>query len=296
MISIIICSVSQEMLANVSLNIEKTIGVPYEIIAFDNSLGKKGICEVYNDGAKKAKFEVLCFMHEDIEYQTNDWGNIVFDIFTKIEKIGVLGVVGSSYKASTPSGWGAEGFEGETTFSNYIQSYKRKNADTELIHHNPGKKDLARVACVDGMWICTTKSIVMKKPFDEKLLKGFHCYDIDFCLNVGQDLDVLVTFDILMRHFSEGSFDEHWLSDTLNVHEKWSSILPKITSEVSKLQQDTIEKRAFKGLIKHFLKENFTLKKIHDTLWSYRKNKKISLLVYIKLHYYAMKFYFQSAK
>lgn len=296
MISIIICSVSEEMLANISLNIEKTIGVPYEIIAYDNSLGKKGICEVYNNGANIAKFEILCFTHEDIEYQTKDWGKIVLDIFYERQNVGIIGVVGSSYKASIPSGWGAEGFEGETTYSNYIQSYKRKNAKTELIHHNPGKENLANVSCVDGMWICTTKSIVMQKPFDEELLKGFHCYDIDFCLNVGQDYDVLVTFNILMRHFSEGSFDKHWLSDTLNIHEKWKNILPKITSDISKSKQEIIEKRAFKSLIKSFYKKNFPLKKVFETLRLYKKDKKISMLLYIKLHYYAFKFYSSNEK
>lgn len=73
MISIIICSKNKDLLKDVSANIELTIGVPYEIIAIENNKGEFGICKAYNDGASKAKYDIFCFMHEDISFETQNW-------------------------------------------------------------------------------------------------------------------------------------------------------------------------------------------------------------------------------
>ena len=73
MISVLICSADNSLLNQVKANIEQTIGVEHEILFFDN-LEKKGICEVYNSLAAQAKFSYLCFVHEDILFQTLNWG------------------------------------------------------------------------------------------------------------------------------------------------------------------------------------------------------------------------------
>jgi len=74
MISIIICSVNTAFLEQVNKNITATIGVPYELLAWDNRDAKKGICEVYNWMASKAQYAYLCFVHEDILFETENWG------------------------------------------------------------------------------------------------------------------------------------------------------------------------------------------------------------------------------
>ena len=59
-------------------------------------LEKKGICEVYNSLAALAKvFIFRCFVHEDILFQTLDWGLSVEDIFSQNPAMGVVGVAGS---------------------------------------------------------------------------------------------------------------------------------------------------------------------------------------------------------
>ena len=77
MISIIISSANSKQLEEVSQNVAQTIGVPYEIISFNNADGSMGICEVYNKGTAKAKYDLLCFMHEDLLFKTMDWGKVV---------------------------------------------------------------------------------------------------------------------------------------------------------------------------------------------------------------------------
>lgn len=291
MISIIIASVKEELLTDVHKNVSETIGTEFEIISVDNSSGIKGLCTIYNEGAGRAKYDILCYMHEDIKFETANWGKVVLKLFTSHLKLGVVGAAGSSYKTLTPSGWGPDAPWGNTIFSNYIQSYKRAVKEEEHFIHNPGNDQLAKVVCVDGMWFCTPKSIALEKRFDEDLLRGFHCYDIDYCLNVGVDYEVCVTFDILINHFSEGNFDEHWLSDTLNIHQKWKSILPKSVFPIDLAYQRRIEKKAFRNYILSLVKGNVGLSEILKEIKNYRSAYFMDRKLYLKLNYYALKYY-----
>src|ERR1700749_695104 len=109
MISVIISSVSPAYLEQVIKNVEDTIGVDHEIIAFDNRDGKKGICEIYNQGIGKARYDILCFMHEDIRILTANWGQAIQKTFNQNPDFGLLGIAGSDYKSLAPSGWNGGG-------------------------------------------------------------------------------------------------------------------------------------------------------------------------------------------
>ena len=62
MISIITCSIKPHEAESLRKNIENTIGVPFEFIAYDNRGTGKGICQVYNECAENARYENLCFI------------------------------------------------------------------------------------------------------------------------------------------------------------------------------------------------------------------------------------------
>lgn len=294
MISIIIASVKKELLHKVVENIGNTIGVEFEVLSVDNSDSTMSLCEIYNNGAEKAKYEIVCYMHEDVEIQTENWGQIVLQQFNSNAKLGIIGVAGSSYKPLAPSGWGGDSYTGLTTFSNFLQSYKESNRVEHLLN-NPTAERLAKVVCVDGFWLCTQKSIAIEKRFDEEMLKGFHCYDIDYCLNVGQEYDVCVTFDILIRHFSEGNVDKNWLFDTLNVNEKWKSILPKSVAAIPIDYQRNLEKIALKNYIKFLIKYKVSLGEILKRIGGYKKAKFMTSKLYLKLRFYALTYYFKKA-
>ena len=188
MISIIISSANAEQLKQVSENITATIGVPFEIIAVDNSNGQQGICAVYNQGIRQAQYDILCFMHEDVIIKTDNWGPILKNILNENNQIGLLGVVGGGYKPFTPSTWNGLGIY--NTFSNIIQSYKR--ADKEPYHdfRNPDNVKVVPVACVDGVWLATTSHVAAKFKFDEDTFHGFHAYDLDYSIAIGQQYKV----------------------------------------------------------------------------------------------------------
>ena len=104
MISIVICSAKPHLLAALRQNVEETIGIPYEIIAIDNTGNRYGICKAYNEGGTKAKYPFICFMHEDISFATPNWGERVIQHFSD-ERTGMLGIAGGDAKSLVPSSW-----------------------------------------------------------------------------------------------------------------------------------------------------------------------------------------------
>lgn len=223
MVSIIICSIDKQAFAAFEKNITSTIGVPFEIIRIDNSSNHYSICSAYNEGTRLAKYEYLCFAHEDISVTTQNWGEKVISIFQADDKLGLIGIAGSLYKSHAPWGWG---LIPEKSVINIIQHYKHRKEESSHDVQNPQNGILSYVACIDGVWMCTKKSIAAKIPFDEKTFTNFHCYDLDFSLSVLQTHKVAVTFEILLEHFSEGKNDRAWVIESLKLHRKWKSILP----------------------------------------------------------------------
>jgi hypothetical protein len=273
MLSLIICSRDINVLAAVSKNVAETIGVPYEIVAIDNSKNKYTIFQAYNEGIEQSKYEFLCFMHEDISFKTAGWGRVVVESFENNKNLGILGVAGSSYKTFIPSGWIAAYAE-KGVYVNLLQSFKDKREDLHA-YANPRQEAYAKVISVDGVWFCTRKSIAEKTRFDDSTFKGFHCYDVDFSLNVGLQYDVAVTFDILINHFSEGSFDKDWATETLKLHKKWKSTLPLAAEQLPKGIRAELEFKAFHGILPKVLGNRYALLALLKDVASF---KMISLL------------------
>lgn len=273
MISVIICSANQSELLAVSANIAKTIGVAHEIIAFDNHDGSRGICELYNQGVQSAQYDLLCLMHEDIEMQTVGWGEKVMEIFKQNSRLGLVGVAGGGYKSLVPSGWYNADLELNGAFyCCLIQGFKHSGIEEYVDYRNPRNEQLSKVAAIDGCWMCTRKEIALKYPFDETLLTGFHAYDIDFSMAIGQAHDVAVTYEILLRHFSEGSFSGEWESETLKIHEKWSARLPVNTDDLPVKSLLRYERRAFKAYHQRQLDRGTSYRRLMGIIWNSRKS------------------------
>ena len=295
MISIIIASVKKELLEDVKQNISKTIGLEYEVLEYENSQGQRGLCEIYNLGANEAKYPILCFMHEDIEIKTGDWGKKILEKFED-KSIGVIGLAGSAYKSVAPSGWGADGHKLCLNYQNYIQYFKRSNKESFHAYINPYNKWTVDVVAADGMWFCTTKEIALATKFDSAMLKGFHCYDLDYCFAVGQKHRVVVVYDVLISHFSEGGYDESWLEDTLKLHKKWEKVLPLSTIEISDDEKLQIEKRTYRTFMALMLKMGLGRNEVNSFLEEQKRRTKMSLLLYAKLKLQLIKWFYLGEK
>lgn len=285
MISIVICSANEEELAQVSENIGNTVGVAYEIIAIDNRTAGRGICEVYNEGARRARFDILCFMHEDIELRTAGWGAKVLDIFKQNPRLGLLGIAGGGYKSLAPSSWYNYFLQENGGFyANLVQGYRHTGREETVEYKNPRNEPLSRVACIDGCWMCTRREVVRQFPFDEQLLKGFHGYDLDFSIAVNQRYQVAVTFEVLLKHFSEGNFNQTWRAQILKVHKKWPHVLPLNIDGLPDSSLKRIERDAYEVFLQQAVNEKWFSKwELVRLIWTTRRSRVATLSFPYKL-------------
>lgn len=230
MFSIIVCSISSERLEALKSNLQQTIGLNYEIIAIDNTQKKWSIAKVYNYGASKAQYPYLFFVHEDVKFHSSDWGKVVAQKLLE-PNCGVIGFAGSKIRIDCYAGW--------CQADEYVVSYlyqKLHNGLTELrIIHAYMERSFEEVITLDGLGLFVRKEVWEKNPFDEELLTGFHCYDIDFSMQVaslGLKNYVCCSSDVLIEHFSLGNFDEKWFIGTIRCHHKWKRLLPMQTDDV----------------------------------------------------------------
>lgn len=284
MVSIIIASADPQLLQQVKVNIDETIGLPYEILAFDNAGGATGICEIYNQGIRRARHAILCFMHEDIAFKTTGWGQVVQELFARHSRLGIIGMAGSTYKSVMPSGWTSQGSP-ESERSNLLQSFKYMKYETVRSCINPANEQLAKVVAVDGAWMCVKKEVVEKFGFDSTTFTKFHCYDIDFCLLAGRAYDIGVTYDVLLHHFSEGSFNKEWMEQTLLLYNKWEEELPQSTLPLTPKRIRRIEKQNFRYWVKQMRALGFEEKIAYRLLHRPRLYKILGLKYYLKFHY-----------
>ncbi|HSJ67581.1 MAG TPA: glycosyltransferase [Anditalea sp.] len=289
MLSIIICSIDSENLSQIQENIANTIGIPYEIIAINNKVNPRGITAVYNEGARKATFDYLCFVHEDVVFETTSWGQKCIDILQD-PQVGIVGIAGGGYKALAPSGWHCEELPSPLkSFQHIIQGYKFKDNDDFLVEHNPLNEKLSEVVAIDGVWFCSRKEVVEKYPFDEDLFKHFHGYDVDFSLSVRQEYKIVVTYEVLIKHLSEGNFDKKWLDTILILHTKWNAHLPIHLPQISEEMIFFTEKFAFKRLIDQMISLGYSKKVILQMILNSYASPKMGLKLFSKIYFYYLK-------
>ena len=214
-----------------SNSIEQTIGVPYEIIPIDNATGRFGICEAYNTGAQQSKFNVLCFVHEDVTFNTARWGSKVLEILAN-PTVGLLGVAGASHKSANVSAW----WDTPAPYQRVHIVQPRPERLTE-ISINPPDTLLSDVVALDGVFLATRSDVWEQFKFDQRNLTGFHFYDVDFSTAVRTRYRVVVTYEILLTHYSAGSPDTtSWIEHAVIYHRKWRKYLP-----------DSVEKKTVKA-------------------------------------------------
>lgn len=213
MISIIVSSYKEEDFLKFVSSLNCTIGVPYELIKIDNP-NKYSLSKAYNIGGQKAQFDILVFVHEDVIFVSDNWGRILNKLFDETHKLGIVGVAGSLKKSSLPTGWGTGTAEFDRI--NLIQA----TSNQEKIHSTrKATESSEQIKVLDGVFIATTRKIWREFKFDESV-PGYHVYDIDFSLRVTQHFIGLITYEILLKHFSIGNYNTEWVKMTLEYHKR----------------------------------------------------------------------------
>lgn len=223
MISCIVCCRNSDISSELKKNIRNTIGTDYELVVIDNSYNKYSIFSAYNTGVKRAKGDILCFMHEDIEYVTNDWGKIVLNAMEN-KKVGCVGVAGSYFMPSfVTAWWNTFATIGQWIYQSIGGELKRYNLNEGIIC----SKSIPAVV-VDGFWMCLKRTLFNEISFDEKTYNGgFHCYDLDICMQViSKKREVCVLSDLWIIHRSYGNVKEDFHEKLTLWYKKWKDYLP----------------------------------------------------------------------
>jgi len=235
MISIIVCSVNICLYNKFEENVKSSIGFEYEILRIDNSIENKGICEVYNNGLAKAEGSVICFCHEDIIFNTQDWGSELNALLLN-KDIGLVGVAGAVYKSKYPSPWMA-----------IPQEYYRVNM-TQVTKDGPkftvkilDEGSFSEVAILDGCLIAGRKEVFDAYKWNQKDLPGFHLYDLDLSIRVKEAYKLVVANNIQITHLSEGDFGLDWLNASENFHHANKKLLPVSVMKLSNKEQDNLD-------------------------------------------------------
>ncbi|MDH1881988.1 glycosyltransferase [Empedobacter sp. GD03797] len=219
MLSIIVSSYQEEYFIQFSKNIEETIGndFEYEIIQQWNP-GTMGICEAYNRGAEKAQYENLLFIHEDVIFETKNWGNILTD-YLKMDHIGCIGLAGANYIPNTPTPWWViEGYA-----NSHLSHYNKKTNKRYDYTFSRDKNRLLKTKLLDGVFIACRKNVWKKIKFNEDL-KGFHGYDINFSIKVTENYQNYITNKISIVHFSHGNLTKEWLQNLIVAYKESNSV------------------------------------------------------------------------
>lgn len=230
------------MFDNLSFNIKQTIGnIEYEIIKIDNIIDKLSISNAYNKGIKLSSYNILCFIHEDINFISVGWGEKLLDFFKENINTGVIGVAGSKVHCKAPGSWF------NTPVKYHVKNIVQNN-NNSLIREQVGferSHSHEQVVVVDGVFMIANK--INGILFDDKI-KGFHGYDLVYSLiHANAGLKNYVINDILLEHNSIGNINKDWLKSMFQVYLIYRRFLPIGVSDCSSIK--IIEKKMFKNFV-----------------------------------------------
>lgn len=235
MISIIICSRTKKISNDLVQNIQQTIGSEYELIVIDNSENKYSIFGAYNIGINKSKGEILCFIHDDINLVTQNWGQVLHSIFNKNEKIGLVGLAGSKSKTRMPSAWWD--CPKQDLYLNLVQHLVNKEKE----HWVEGFKNntIEEVVAIDGVFMAARKT---DNIFFSKKMTGFHNYDLNLSFEyLKKGYEIIATQDILLEHFSRGKINIDWYKSAIEFYNLYQNMLPKSVVGIENLKSQELK-------------------------------------------------------
>lgn len=222
MISVIVCS-NQESAWHVhEEHVAATIGCSHEYIRIDNTDKGLGICAAYNRGIDKSSGEICVFAHEDLFFVVPGWGGILEEKFSADGGLGLVGVAGTQYLYDKNPAWVAAG---QPYIKGKVIHQSGRESRCVLTVYSPEKED-AEVVVADGLFLAIRRSVLDSVRFDEQTFDAFHFYDLDICMQVRRTHRVVVTSDIMVKHFSGGSFDQSWREYGRRFVEKYRESLP----------------------------------------------------------------------
>ena len=197
----------------------ETVGIKdVQILEYEN-YNQFSLTEIYNKGLQDSKYDIVVFCHNDVIFNQKYWGKRVLEHHTKKPDYGILGVAGTSYMPKSGMWWEIQG-------EMVGQVYHQKDGKRWVSEYNKpfGSKIIDSVV-VDGVFFSVKKSN-LKSNFDESF-KGFHFYDISFCLsNHLEGVKIGTISNVSLTHLSIGMTNSQWEENRKQLSNKYGDKLP----------------------------------------------------------------------
>ncbi|MDG4550140.1 MAG: glycosyltransferase [Candidatus Contendobacter sp.] len=216
-------------------HVRNTIGIPdVEIIPYANQ-SEFSLAELYNRGLKESKHDIVVFIHDDVIFNRNNWGQVILKQFRDTD-YGVLGVAGTTDLIKDSDGIAQPWW----IMANRMVGRLRHEINGKVIDsfYSNRYDHPIQVVCLDGVFIAAHKGRI-RKLFDERF-KGFHYYDVSFTFaNHLAGAKIGVIFDIDLTHKSVGNLKIEWQESQLLFSELYGNQLP-FRLKASKVEYDNL--------------------------------------------------------
>jgi protein O-GlcNAc transferase len=203
-------------------------------VAFNNT---QGLSTVFNQVIDQADDDaVLVFIHDDVWLDQAKFGDAVLEGLTAFD---VIGVAGNTRRLPQQPAWLYKDiqFTWDTDFlSGKVAHGERAFGTISEFGPLPASCEL-----MDGVFLATKKSTLVKHQvrFDEQF--KFHFYDLDFCRTARQANLTLGTWPIALTHQSGGAFgSEHWRQNLTLYLNKWEPETENQSAQITQLFQQAL--------------------------------------------------------
>ena len=199
--------------------LKKTCGVPNpQIIPIENE-GKYSLPEAYNMILEQSTNDIVVLCHDDIYFDSKNWGSKILKHFKRSPEYGILGLAGSTQLPESAKWW--EDFSKMKGIVNHEHEGKKWESKYSTSLGN----QIEDVVLVDGLFIVLNKKNI-KQTFNEEI-KGFHFYDVDFSFrNFIEDVKIGIIYDVRVTHKSIGQTNDEWEQNRIKFAEKHKELLP----------------------------------------------------------------------
>jgi hypothetical protein len=206
--------------------LRKSCGHPKIQIIEKVNNGEKNLSQTFNEIINESEFDIVVLCHDDIYFETNNWGQKLKKIFDRNTDFGIIGVAGTTDIPKSGMWW-----EDRSKMWGIV-NHEHEGKKWESRYSDSLQNNVKEVILVDGLFTAINKNKI-KKTYDESV-PGFHMYDVNFCYrNFLENVKIGVITNIRVTHKSIGMVNEQWEKNRLSFSEKYSDYLP------SKLKYDS---------------------------------------------------------
>jgi glycosyltransferase involved in cell wall biosynthesis len=199
--------------------LRKTSGIPKcEIIPIENN-GEFSLTELYNKILDQSSNDIVILCHDDIYFDTKNWGQKILNHFKRNSDYGILGLAGTTIMPKSGRWWD------DPSKMKGIVNHEHGGKKWESKYSPSKGNELDDVVLVDGLFIVVNKKNI-KERFNEEI-GGFHFYDVDFSFrNFIKDVKIGVMYDVRVTHKSIGQTNFQWEKNRDLFAEKYKDVLP----------------------------------------------------------------------